>query len=358
MKSLLLLACIICFILKAFALIPPKFQWKTIDYAWEGNFKDTASEMGAYIPENNMPTGLARWKDKLFITVPRWKRGVPSSLNYVYLNGSQSEPLIPYPSWKDAFVTDDAEHPSSNASVISTFRVHVDRCERLWVADNGVADMSNEVRQISEPAVLIFDLNTDKLLRRYALGGDVLKDSSVLSSIVVDIAGKKCDDAYAYITDMGSNAIIVYSLKTDEAWRVENHYFHFDPHAGEYTVGGVNFYWSDGVSSAALSNPKSDGNRDLYLHPTSSTKQFKMSTKLLRKKDASKEDIFNGVEVGDVITVEKPIGTLNEIATHYGTVPTTALLRSQDIQRDRMKNPTRDDSAALPPNLKAIAIAN
>ncbi|XP_063830851.1 L-dopachrome tautomerase yellow-f-like [Ostrinia nubilalis] len=297
MKPFLFIAIIICFIQKAITLIPPKFQWKLIDYAWEGDFKDTALAMGAYIPENNMPTGLARWKDKLFITVPRWKRGVPSSLNYVYLNGSQQEPLIPYPTWRDAFVTDDACHPSTNATVVSTFRVHIDRCDRLWVIDNGVADMSNAVRQISDPAVLVFDLKTDTLLRRYDLGPDVLKDSSVLSSIVVDIPGKHCDDAYAYITDMGSNALIVYGLKAHEAWRVENHYFHFDPHAGVYKVGGVDFYWSDGVSSAALSHTKSDGYRDLYLHPTSSTKQFKMSTKLLRHKDAPREDVFNGVEI-------------------------------------------------------------
>lgn len=76
MKTLILLAFIIYFFFKdAAALIPPKFQWKTLDYAWEGCFKDTALATGAYIPENNMPTGLARWKDKLFITVPRWKRG-------------------------------------------------------------------------------------------------------------------------------------------------------------------------------------------------------------------------------------------------------------------------------------------
>lgn len=57
-------------------LLPPKFQWKVIDYKWESNeARQKAIKSGDYIPENNMPTGVARWRDKLFITIPRWKDG-------------------------------------------------------------------------------------------------------------------------------------------------------------------------------------------------------------------------------------------------------------------------------------------
>lgn len=78
---------------------------------------------------------------------------------------------------------------------------------------------------------------------------------------VVDIAakGKDCTETFAYITDSGSNAIIVFSLNGNTAWRVENHYFHFDPHAGEHKVGGIEFYTSEGISGATLSQKRSDG---------------------------------------------------------------------------------------------------
>lgn len=56
-------------------LVPPKFQWKTIDFTWEGGSKEKAIADKSYIPRNIMPTGLARWKNKLFITIPRWKKG-------------------------------------------------------------------------------------------------------------------------------------------------------------------------------------------------------------------------------------------------------------------------------------------
>ncbi|XP_038211391.1 L-dopachrome tautomerase yellow-f-like [Zerene cesonia] len=279
-------------------LLPPKFQWKVIDFAWEASAREAALSTGAYVPENNLPSGIARWKDKLFITIPRWKTGVPASLNYIFVNGNQSQPLNPYPSWEDAFVSNKACCVSSNSTVVSAFRVHVDTCDRLWVVDNGVADMFSNVKQVTPPAIVIFDLNSNTLIHRYELPDDVIRDSSVLTGVVVETIGKGCADSYAYIPDMGSNSLIVYSLKHNDAWRVENHYFHFDPHSSVFRVGRVEFYWSDGVSSAVLApGKKSSGHRDLYFHPTSSTKQFRMSTKLLRDRYVPKEILFNAAEI-------------------------------------------------------------
>ena len=64
------------------------FHWKIVDF----DFPDDASRSKSinskeFIPENNLPLGLDVWNDKLFITVPRWKTGVVSTLNYVSLNG-------------------------------------------------------------------------------------------------------------------------------------------------------------------------------------------------------------------------------------------------------------------------------
>lgn len=62
------------------------FHWKQIDYAFpDENTRKAAIEAGEFVQENNLPLGLEVWNDKLFITVPRWKSGIPSSLNYVKL---------------------------------------------------------------------------------------------------------------------------------------------------------------------------------------------------------------------------------------------------------------------------------
>ncbi|XP_050682643.1 L-dopachrome tautomerase yellow-f2-like isoform X1 [Leptidea sinapis] len=278
------------------ALVPPEFQWKAVDFAWKFNTREAAVSSGDYIPENNMPAGIARWHDKLFITIPRWKEGIPSSLNYIFLNGSQSQPLNPYPSWEHAFVSRKARRTRSNSTVVSAFRVHVDSCDRLWVVDNGVADMLTNVRQVGAPAILVFDLHENKLLHRHEFNDDVLKESSVLTGIVVENLGPCPCDSFAYIPDMGSNALIVYNLEQNDAWRIENQYFHFDPHSSVYNVGGVEFYWNDGISTAVLSPPRK-GHRDIYFHPTSSTKQFRVSSKLLKDKNIPREVLFGAVEV-------------------------------------------------------------
>jgi hypothetical protein len=62
------------------------FGWKLLDFQFPDlNTKRMAIESGAYVQANNMPVGLDVWNDKLFITVPRWKTGVWSTLNYVSL---------------------------------------------------------------------------------------------------------------------------------------------------------------------------------------------------------------------------------------------------------------------------------
>lgn len=48
-------------------------------------------------------------------------------------------------------------------------------------------------------------------------------------------------------------------MKENDSWRVKHNYFHFDPLAGEYEVGGIKFQWTDGVFGLALSKINTDG---------------------------------------------------------------------------------------------------
>lgn len=53
-----------------------RFKWSVIEYAFVSEVeKNEALATGRYIPTNNLPLGIEVWKDKLFVTVPRWRSG-------------------------------------------------------------------------------------------------------------------------------------------------------------------------------------------------------------------------------------------------------------------------------------------
>lgn len=49
-----------------------KYSWSTVDFNWPSDeFKEQALSTKNYIPDNNIVLGVERWRNKLFITVPR-----------------------------------------------------------------------------------------------------------------------------------------------------------------------------------------------------------------------------------------------------------------------------------------------
>ena len=62
------------------------YQWKQLEYEWPSN--DTEHLFPGYKQEDNLPLGLEITSTRIFVTVPRWRRGVVASLNYFYRNGN------------------------------------------------------------------------------------------------------------------------------------------------------------------------------------------------------------------------------------------------------------------------------
>lgn len=319
-------------------------QWKQIDLEYPTKkARDAAIKSGRFIAENNLPLGLQVFRSKIFVTLPKWKEGVPVTLGVVGRGQGRSPAIKPYPDW--------SWHGDSCDGLTSVFRIDVDVCNRLWVLDSGVVDAENTVRQMCPPTIFIFDLETDKLLHRYAVPRDQSPDSSLLSNIVVEVlqndhnnAGNSsggghqrrrdtdshshghshshtrshntrsysdsdsyttnfnhgprqhqhrhrnsnrdneydCVDAYAYLGDVFRYGLIVYSYKTNRSWRVTHSYFYPDPLASDYILDGIEFQWVDGLFGMALSPPDPKGQRLLYFHPLSSYREFTVPTYVLR----------------------------------------------------------------------------
>lgn len=73
MKCFGVLLLAVCIHIGFAAKLKEKFRWKEVSYAWPSeSAKEEAITSGRYKPENNLILGLDVWKDKLFITVPRY----------------------------------------------------------------------------------------------------------------------------------------------------------------------------------------------------------------------------------------------------------------------------------------------
>lgn len=60
------------------------YEWKQIEF----QYRNAIDRDNTIHNKNNViPVGLEVYKSRLFITLPRWREGVPASLAYLDLNG-------------------------------------------------------------------------------------------------------------------------------------------------------------------------------------------------------------------------------------------------------------------------------
>lgn len=165
--------------------LQPLFSWKQLDWNFPNDtMRKSYENSGRFVPANNLPLGVNIWNDKLFITVPRWKKGVPANLNYINLNetidkgngcsstnktsevciqffqmpipGDRSPQLSPYPSWED----NDIE---ADNAIVNILRMRIDACDRMWAIDSGVDDIWGEFKTVQRPKLIVIDLPTNKV---------------------------------------------------------------------------------------------------------------------------------------------------------------------------------------------------
>ncbi|EFN80989.1 protein yellow isoform X2 [Harpegnathos saltator] len=269
------------------------YAWSTIDFEFNNiDERDDAIFKGEYIAENNLPLGLDVWKDKVFITLPKWKAGIPATLSTVpRYSKTKSPKLKPYPNWH--------WHQSESCDgLTSIFRVQVDECDRLWVLDSGKTNLAVKSKQVCPPAIYIFDLRTDTLIRKYTLPDEQIKQDSLYINIAVDIRDNDCGSAIAYLSDVWRYGLVVYDFFKDFAYRVEHHFFYPDPLAARYELHGIKFQWTDGIFGIALSPVDVHNDRTLFFHPMSSFREFAVSTSIFWDKRTADRNTEKFMPVG------------------------------------------------------------
>lgn len=71
MKRIVIIAVFVA--LASASKLAEKYSWKELSFAWPSEeARQAAIKSGQYVEAHNLPLGLEVWRDKLFITVPRW----------------------------------------------------------------------------------------------------------------------------------------------------------------------------------------------------------------------------------------------------------------------------------------------
>lgn len=91
--------------------------------------------------------------------------------------------------------------------------MEVDKCDRLWVLDTGTINLATKLEQICPVKLDVFDLKTDRLIRRFIIPKDQTSKASLFTNIVVEIINGNCEEAHAYMSDVFQYGLIVYSFK-------------------------------------------------------------------------------------------------------------------------------------------------
>lgn len=211
--------------------------------------------------------GIDVYGNRIFITTPRWKDGVPASLVTVkYPTKEISPQMRPYPDWQ----SHSSPYNPDCSKLISVYRTTIDsECNRLWVIDSGIVNATIRLNQICPPKIIAFDLTSDQIVVRYEMPSSQVKQDSLHSNIAVDVQKRNCEDAHVFVTDVWRFGIVVYSLAKNRSWRVTNYNFSPNPVASDFNIYGLNFQWLDGVFGMSLSQ---SNERVLYFHPMASFK--------------------------------------------------------------------------------------
>lgn len=150
------------------------------------------------------------------------REGVPATLSWIPrdLPPGSSPQLRAYPSWE----WHQAGKGDYNCTkLISVYRIRADRCNRLWVLDAGVTTSIDDFRPVCPPKLLVFDMQSDQLVRQYVFPREVImkwkkkmllyllnnwlffqviRPNTLLTNLILDdTSSTTCDDVFVYMTD-------------------------------------------------------------------------------------------------------------------------------------------------------------
>ncbi|KAF4520805.1 hypothetical protein B566_EDAN002383 [Ephemera danica] len=252
------------------------FAWKQMEFAYpNAQVRKFAMDNGDFVPGNINPIGVGASGSRVFVTMPRWRSGVPATLATVRFPSTSPSPLLhPYPDW--------AWNRLGNCDgITSVYRVKTDECNLLWVIDTGVANS----RRICPAQIVAFDLATDDMVHRFRYPENVLREESLPGAIEVEYPAGHCgppSTAVVYASDVTTFTLLVADLSTNRAWRVRHRTMFPSANAAIININDESLELMDGIVGLALSPPLTQPQRELFYNPLSGYRQHWVRTDVLR----------------------------------------------------------------------------
>lgn len=224
------------------------YQWKVVEFDLPSNVKLNSSE---FIQENTFISLLKIFENRMWITTPRYRRGVPVTLStvpynhvrfwwqqYFSPNYNESPKLTPFPNYEMN------EEGNCNALQL-VHSMEIDQFGRLWVIDVGRVNILEEILQEGQalnlcPAKLvIFDVTNGRsdVIFTYIFPNDVAPHTSnILKGM--QVACDTIDDCWAFIPDIALSRLVVYNHRNKESWTAQHPSMAPDENKINFSING------------------------------------------------------------------------------------------------------------------------
>ncbi|CAH1962406.1 unnamed protein product [Acanthoscelides obtectus] len=228
-----------------------------------------------------MVAGPRIFKNRVYVTMPKFRPGVPVTLGSFPLDSPEKVniPISPFPNWE--------MNVQDNCRVLqSVLGTEVDRRGTMWVLDGHRAN--NAVNGIRcPPKLVLLDLNRNgAAVRSYTFPNELcLTDGGFLNDVVIDETG----GTFAYITDNSviDPGVIVYSYRENRAWKLRDGSMFPDVSVAGYIVDGFQMDFLGTVNGIALSPYIESRPRTLFYSSLTGTGVFALSTDILKNEKLS-----------------------------------------------------------------------
>lgn len=247
-------------------------KFVTLDYDWPNDTaKDSAIVNGDYIVNNNIISGMKVYEDNVYVTVPRWRLGVPSTLNKVIMSNGESV-LQPFPSWEMQRIGD-----CHALQYVQSMEIDPNT-GWMWIIDTGRINIfaadGTAAQNLCPAKIIVYDIKNSVEVTRYEFPNDVAdRQTTFLNDIVIHYVNE--ESRYAYISDALAFRMVVYD-------RIQNtsHYFSHpasmvpEPGNGNITILGETLAVSAGINGMALSHDM----QYIYYGPVSGLSMYQVAT--------------------------------------------------------------------------------